>query len=399
MKPSSKLRRLAGILAVAALTAACTASSPAASSPAASPPAVLELACTTLPIASTSAAGASGQHARPDWLSVPGFLSDVAAQSSSSALAVGSSSPGARHSRALVALWNGAAWTTLSTRALPRRSGLGAVAEFPGGAWVVGEYGLREHGDGGGVARQLIVRVTGTTVRRVPVPGPVYGSLGDVAATSAANAWAVGYSAHGPLILHWNGAAWKRVPLPAAAGRGGFAGVAATSATNAWAILNPENGVVLPGIKARIVHWNGRRWGDVVTPAIGMSYRLYDVAATSAKNAWAVGSTGSARAVILHWNGLRWTCALSPKMHRDLPGRSLFAVSASSADNAWAVGSSAERALALHWNGHSWKQVMIPQPTTFLGGVAFIPPSGRAWAVGGTDRGTLMLQRNGTAWH
>src|SRR6266704_2857184 len=302
MKPSSKLRRLAGILAVAALTAACTASSPAASSPAASPPAVLELACTTLPIASTSAAGASGQHARPDWLSVPGFLSDVAAQSSSSALAVGSSSPGARHSRALVALWNGAAWTTLSTRALPRRSGLGAVAEFPGGAWVVGEYGLREHGDGGGVARLLIVRVTGTTVRRVPVPGPVYGPLGDVAATSA-------------------------------------------------------------------------------------------------KNAWAVGSTGSARAVILHWNGLRWTCALSPKMHRDLPGRSLFAVSASSADNAWAVGSSAERALALHWNGHSWKQVMIPQPTTFLGGVAFIPPSGRAWAVGGTDRGTLVLQRNGTAWH
>ncbi len=37
------------------------------------------------------------------------------------------------------------------------------------------------------------------------------------------------------------------------------------------------------------------------------------------------------------------------------------------------------------------------QPTTFLGGVAFIPQSGRAWAVGGTDRGTLMLQWSGTA--
>jgi len=33
----------------------------------------------------------------------------------------------------------------------------------------------------------------------------------------------------------------------------------------------------------------------------------------------------------------------------------------------------------------------------YLGGVAFIPPSGRARAVGSTDSGTLMLQWNGTA--
>ena len=38
-----------------------------------------------------------------------------------------------------------------------------------------------------------------------------------VAATSARNAWAVG---GGPrtVILHWNGAAWKRVPSPSLAG-------------------------------------------------------------------------------------------------------------------------------------------------------------------------------------
>jgi len=34
-----------------------------------------------------------------------------------------------------------------------------------------------------------------------------------VAATSAANAWAVG-GLDRPLILHWNGTAWKRAPLP-----------------------------------------------------------------------------------------------------------------------------------------------------------------------------------------
>jgi hypothetical protein len=103
--------------------------------------------------------------------------------------------------------------------------------------------------------------------------------------------------------------------------------------------------------------------------------------------------------VILHWNG-RWTCALSPKMHHDLPFRSLVAVSASSAHNAWAVGGSGSGALALHWNGHSWKQVKIPQPSpvSFLQGIAVIPQSGRAWTVGSADSGTLMLHWNGTAW-
>jgi hypothetical protein len=170
--------------------------------------------------------------------------------------------------------------------------------------------------------------------------------------------------------------------------------VAATSRTNAWAVLNPAR---QPG-RARIVHWNGRRWGQVVSPAIGASYRLFGVAAISARNAWAVGSTGSGRTVILHWDGLRWNPVPSPDGF-------LAAVSASSADNAWAVGvtASGTGALALHWNGRSWKQVTTPDSGlhSHLGGVSFIPPSRRAWAVGNTAPpvATLILQWNGTAWH
>jgi len=152
--------------------------------------------------------------------------------------------------------------------------------------------------------------------------------------------------------------------------------------------------------RAWIVHWNGKRWGDVVNPAIGVSYQLYDVTTSSATDAWAVGQTGSSRAVILHWNGLRWTCALSPKMHGFSSGR-LLAVSPSSADNACAVGGSDTETLALHWNGHSWKQVMTRQPglVNILVDFAFIPPSRRAWAIDSTDTGSLVLQWNGTAWH
>ncbi len=135
-------------------------------------------------------------------------------------------------------------------------------------------------------------------------------------------------------------------------------------------------------------------------------YGLSDVAATSAKNVWILGSA------ILHWNGRKWTCALLPKKHS--PGN-LFAISSSSAGNAWAVGDSGSGTgiLALHWNGHSWTQVMTPQtdPASALFGAAAIPQSGRAWAVGRTgwsrnadvalERHRLALKAippHGTGW-
>src|SRR6266700_1630098 len=309
MKPGSKLRRLAGVVAVAVVTAACA------------------------PIV-----GTSGPRSLLDMPPAPGGLTDVAARSSSSALAVGKTA----HSRVLVARWNGAVWKTLSDRALPRLSDLAAAAVFPGGGWVVGEYGLTDHGDGGGVGRPLILRVTGTTMRRVPVQKLSYSSaLEDVAATSLASAWAV--------------IRFRTGNFP------------------------------------RLMHWNGSQWGVVVMPDFGVRYGLYSVAATSARNVWPVGS-----GVILHWNGRRWTCASIRN--------TLFAVSTSSADNAWAVGGGGGQAVALHWNGHTWKQeVLTPTPRRvyFLQGVAAVPRSGRAWAVGSTestDTKTLMLHWNGTAW-
>jgi hypothetical protein len=394
MKSGSEHRRLAGIVAVAALTAACAASCQASTA------AARVVACTTVSVASAPAAGTAGQDPGWDMPPVPGSLAGVAARSPGSALAVGWTAP---HQRPLVARWNGAAWRTLSNPALPPGSALFGVAGFPGGAWAVGERGMDQYGRG---FFPLMVRVTGTTVREAPVPRTAYGGvLNAVAATSAADAWAVGNEATigsgtgAALIAHWNGTAWTRMRLPATLARevGVVLGVAATSATDVW-IVSASSVFATP---SGIVHWNGRRWGDVVHPPIGMRYDLVSVAATSARNVFAVGS-GLSRdvAVILHWNGLKWTCALGVQIHHPkVPDVTLTTVSASSADNAWAVGGLG-RALALHWNGRTWKQVMTPQPgqTNWLRGVAVIPRSGTAWAVGGTGSGTLMLHWNGTAW-
>jgi len=383
MKPSSKRRRLAGILAVAAVTAACTASPTAGH-----PHSAQKLSCITLPTARAPVVGTSGLRSPLDMPPVPGGLLDVAALSSSSALAIGATVPRPPHSRVLVALWNGAVWKTLSDRALPPRSSLGAVAVYPGGGWAVGEYGLTDHGDGGGVGRPLIVRVTRTTVRRVPVPKTTYSStLQDVAATSVTDAWAVGNAGRSPLLLHWNGTAWTRTQLPATVTRGApwVSAVAATS-TATWAVVSTRT-----GRPQRLVRWNGRQWGDVaVTPDIGMRYGINSLAATSAANVWAIAGPGA----MLHWNGRRWTCARTKD--------NLSSVSTSSPANAWAVGFSGYGTwvVAWHWNGRTWKQVMTPKlgPVNSLNSVAVIPGSGRAWAVGNAEK-TLMLHWNGTAWH
>src|SRR5262249_22243801 len=180
MKPGNKHRRLAGIVAVATVTAGCTASPPAG--PAHRAP---EVACPTSRVASApAAAGTSGQQARPGLLP-PGVVA-ISAQSSSSAWAVGAPPPDVRPEKAVVAHWNGAAWTTFSPAGLPRLSALGAVAAFPGGAWAVGEYGLTQHGDGGGIAKPLIVRLTGSTMRRVVGPGVADPGLGSGAGPAAA---------------------------------------------------------------------------------------------------------------------------------------------------------------------------------------------------------------------
>jgi hypothetical protein len=65
----------------------------------------------------------------------------------------------------------------------------------------------------------LIVHWNGASWKQVPSPGPRHSVLYAVAATSAGDAWAVGYTntSRGglALILRWNGAKWKRVPSPA----------------------------------------------------------------------------------------------------------------------------------------------------------------------------------------
>jgi hypothetical protein len=140
-------------------------------------------------------------------------------------------------------------------------------------------------------------------VVQTPNVGSGVNELRRVAVTSSANAWAVGsyrnvnpLGSFHPLIEHWNGKAWKvQSSLQPGSITNQLNAVAAISSTNAWAVGSYQNDVsLLAPHQTLIEHWNGKTWKVQRSPGLAR----YGVAATSARNAWAVGG-----GVIEHWNG------------------------------------------------------------------------------------------------
>ena len=105
------------------------------------------------------------------------------------------------------------------------------------------------------------------------------------------NAWAVGVDAvKGGLIFHWNGKRWSYLNLA-----GYFNGVAARSATDVWAVGATSQ---FADSQPLAVHWNGRSWTRVPTPALKIGGYFNAVAGSSAGSVWAVGLAGPGRGVM-----------------------------------------------------------------------------------------------------
>ncbi len=280
-------------------------------------------------------------------------------------------------------------------------------------AWAVGSY------FNGTAFQTLIDGWDGASWTQQPSPNPAGARRGNelnaVAATSASNAWAVGIYSNGTayqtLTEHWNGTIWAQVPSPSPSSSGDnlLSAVAATSASNAWAVGSYSNGTA---DQTLIERWNGTTWKRVPSPNPGGSARfnvLRSVAATSATSAWAVGyySNGTAeQTLIVRWDGTTWKRVPSPSPSSSI--NRLAGVTATSATSAWAVGTYdngiAPQTLIERWNGTAWKRVPGPNPgsanNAFLGVTATSATS--AWAVGAYQNGTvfrtLIGRWNGTAW-
>jgi hypothetical protein len=233
-----------------------------------------------------------------------------------------------------------------------------------------------------------------------------YDVLRGVAAISAGNTWAVGYSgnvsfaADRALIEHWDGARWSLVASPNPYTTQGLFGVAAASPGDVWAVGRYTNYSPYT-YGALTAHWNGAAWTDVSNPATSS---LYGVAAIARDNVWAVGDSQ-----IIHWNGSHWS--ISPSPQAPTGGYYLLrAVAAVSANNVWAVGYDQityfegyiYAPLIEHWDGSSWQVVPGATNTGYstdgiLTGVTALP-GGRVWAVGVSAGLSYVEVWTGSKW-
>lgn len=230
------------------------------------------------------------------------------------------------------------------------------------------------------------------------------GALNSVVAFSASNAWAVGLRgvcAPKPVITHWDGTRWVRVPVPAGVHSGSLIDVAGASASDVWAV--GWAGPLIGKRRALMLHWNGTRWRRVGLHGAKGAVTLAGVDAISASRAWAAGYTRQGHLYLARWNGRDWRSLHLPRLR----GNSLLTgVAAISTRNVWAVGTILGGSgfsfvpVILHWNGRRWFRAAVPHLPggAFLNKITAVGP-GRLWISGFTDKGrALILRRVGTSW-
>jgi hypothetical protein len=219
-----------------------------------------------------------------------GRFSAVAAVSATDVWAVGSR-PTPDGPGILVQHWNGRQWSFVAAPAQPPTdfnalTGLAVVNARD--IWAVGSRGddfdepLVEHWDG------TAWRVVGVPEPPQPDPADPQGvGLVAVTAVAANDVWAVGESG---LIEHFDGHVWRIVNGPGAPAGTRWNAVSARSAGDVWAVGRS-------GAAALSAHWDGRAWRLVPVPT-GQS--LDGVVAARSGGTTAVGTTSTTRALILH---------------------------------------------------------------------------------------------------
>lgn len=278
-----------------------------------------------------------------------GQLTGVKVISASDAWAVGDSSP----TGAQIVHWNGTSWKQVAVPKLPSPYFAGysltAVnASSPSNVWAVGYGGNNE---------SITLHYNGKSWSRVTSPDRGSTYLYGVTVRSGSNAWAVGAdigscACEKALILHWTGKAWKVVTSAYPSSASTLNSVTAVPGGGAWAGGYSRDFVNFTLLmKLGGSTWKRSTAGLGVGQPAGVTF-VFGVAATSAGNAWAVGTK------LLHWNGKTWQLSRIPA----LPGLGLnflYGVAATSRTSAWAVGSysdssNVQRIVILHWNGKAW---------------------------------------------
>ncbi|WP_033343095.1 hypothetical protein [Catenuloplanes japonicus] len=336
-------------------------------------------------------------------------LHDVAAASPTAIWTVGEAWPGIQP---LAARWNGQAWTDTALP-VPKpftTHTLHAVDALPDGtAWAAGSAHTTSP-DGPVTTTMIIFYKTGWAAISSPSTTGIddVSELFDIDMFSSSDGWAVGGAAVGglppqALIQRWTGGRWVKVTLPAefdAFTQSELHAVHARASDDVWAA---GTAVGRDGRRTGlIVHWDGTAWKRFPLPATGTPPEgtvLEDITSVSAKDVWAAGSTCLTEAgfEICHPVVLHVTAKGVQAVPTAGDGAELTAVVALAADDVWVFGydsnvAKREADHVEHWDGTAFtRDDTIPVPTeeildgevaSALGGATAVPGTGALWAVG-----------------
>ncbi|WP_026422130.1 hypothetical protein [Actinokineospora inagensis] len=217
--------------------------------------------------------------------------------------------------------------------------------------------------------------------------------------------FAVGDADGKAVVESWNGSSWDLVSQDSS---GFLNGVAALSATDAWAVGTTYTGGTQ---RTLIEHFNGTNWTVVPSPNNGVNSALNAVAARAANDVWAVGQDGvnESKPIIEHWDGTSWTLVQgvqAPKNGIEF----LKGVTITSDGTVWAVGTVGKSlapegfrltAFIERLTGGTWQSVPVPatNPSSSANLNAISATSATdVWAVGAVGSQALAEHWNGTAW-
>lgn len=319
----------------------------------------------------------------------PSTLSAVTAFGASDVWAVGSSvkttSKGLRW-QPLAEHYNGTSWSPrlLPTPAPKAMADLSAVSGVsPTNIWAVGSLTTATTTP---TTRPLVEHYDGTAWKVVPSVPLVGAALTGVTAFPH-NVWAVGWVGSTPakqrfLIERWNGSAWHRVTTPTMRGSSqALLGITLTSDHEMWAVgrYRRDNRV-----QPLLLHWDGKAWRHAAGPTLTKNAWLSAVTFAGSGTAWAVGQEGR-KPFAEHWNGRIWRALSVPST---ASFASFSAVVALNPPDLVAVGSqwngAGSATLAEAWDGSKWQVIPTadrPGNPDRLDGIALVSPL-EFWAVG-----------------
>lgn len=300
---------------------------------------------------------------------------------------LGGTSPAVEH-------WNGTKWRSVALPKLP----IGGLTVAGGGTAATGIWMTGTTGHHSFALSDPADSLTGWRVVAMPNPlGPLFGAIFGQSVNSADDRWVIGQDDRTgqPLLEHWNGSAWQRLPAPVAKGRDvtiQLSSVLPFSTDDVWLFGIRKTYVQTATLLA--YHWNGSSWKRENPPSPGttLDYRLPVVSALGTDDIWITANNAYPYdGTVDHWDGSSWSIVDS------LDEGEFTGIDEVSPTNVWVVGTTGSAPLASEWNGSTWvdRSAGLSAAGLSLAGVS-VAPDGTVMGLSGFLGGEV--QWNGSTW-